>query len=146
MAAFESSPEELRSKSAGVWGCEAGRDKIALTPTGDLHACSKFASQNNGKGRCRIGAIEKGITEIRFRAELQDNRISIRGRCLGCDIADYCMGGCPADNLEKTGSIYVPTETDCWFNRTYLNTLMSIPGLTEVHRLGEAADSSNSAG
>lgn len=133
MTIFEKGLNELASRSA-VWGCEAGRDKICVSPTGEIYPCTKFEALRELTGRYRLGDLTSGITEQLYCFELEDARGNIRGKCLSCDYKDYCTGGCPADNLDKTGSIYVPYEMDCKFHRLYIDLHVKIPDLSFAHQ------------
>lgn len=131
---FEKDLESMASECSGRWGCEAGRDKICVSTTGMIFPCTKFASQNGLSGRYALGDLSSGVSSFARRFELQDNRAAIRGKCLSCHNADYCTGGCPADNLNKTGSIYVPTELDCAFQGIFADLHRRLPRLSTAHQ------------
>ena len=133
ITSFEKDLASQASECSGKWGCEAGRDKICVSTTGAIFPCTKFASQNYLAGKYKLGDLSSGITPRMRLFELQDNRVTIRGRCLSCDYADYCTGGCPADNLNKTGSIYMPSESDCAFQGIHVDLHSRVPGLSTAH-------------
>lgn len=143
MTSFERSLSQIKKNLAYVWGCDAGRGKFAVTANGKIFGCTKYAKQNDGAGRYCFGDLKHGIMAEQFRKELQDNRTSIRGRCMSCDIKEYCSGCCSADNLKKTGSIFLPTEIDCWFARNNINMIARIPGLSEAHKNRRAQNPSS---
>lgn len=134
IVSFEKTPDEIAQGCKAVWGCEAGHEKITVTTSGSIFGCSKFLTGSGGTGRYCLGHVNQGITTPRLRAELLDGRSYIRGKCFHCDYAAYCTGGCPADNLLKTGSIFIPDERDCFWHKVGIDLLRKLPGLPMVHR------------
>lgn len=104
--------ENLRDK-VGVWGCQAGRHSITVACNGDIHACSKMLGLNDLDGIYKLGDLARGITETGARAELIGMWAKRNTRCMTCELADSCSGGCFATNYAATGSIYDPCESEC---------------------------------
>jgi uncharacterized protein len=83
MTVFERSLEEDATQRGGAWGCEAGRDKIAVTPDGSIFPCGKFVDAKLD-GAYKLGSLDEGIVNYEARAELLDGRLSVRSACLRC--------------------------------------------------------------
>jgi uncharacterized protein len=146
MTCFESCDEK---KAKGIWGCEAGRDKIAVTPSGDIYACSRFVAEPPLRTRGWLGTLEQGIIAEENVRHITDGRDEIRYRCRTCGLRDGCSGGCPATNLSSTGSLYVSPMVDCRMNRFWQRLKRVRPEAWEVHRtrtLGAGASSPGTAG
>lgn len=103
--------------SRGIWGCQAGRHSITIAANGDIYPCSKMLGLNELGGIYRLGDLEKGITDLDARSELVGMWPKRRTRCMTCDLADACAGGCFANNYKATGSIFEPCETQCRITR-----------------------------
>ena len=97
----------------GVWGCQAGRHSITVACNGDIYACSKMLGLNDLEGIYKLGDLDHGITDLDARAELIGMWAKRNTRCMTCNMADNCSGGCFATNYAATGSIYEPCEADC---------------------------------
>jgi uncharacterized protein len=121
---FDDKLEEWKSKFTSMWGCDAGRLRIAVSTQGDLYPCAHFVSSfpemNN---RYKLGNLDEGITNLSARYEFMDNSDTPRPKCAICSYKDYCSGGCPATNLHMQGSIYKPSELDCHMTRIKVEIL-----------------------
>lgn len=100
-----------------AWGCRAGRGTIVVNSRGEIYPCSKMLGVQNLEGICRLGDLENGITEIGRRARLVGNVPDIRKKCMRCECADFCYGGCYAVNFPATGNMFDPCEDDCNFTK-----------------------------
>lgn len=133
MTSFEENCQQLRAKFGSSWGCEAGADKICVSPDGSIYPCSRFiCTDEEGTAFYKLGDVWQGITEHRLRDDLLDMREMIRPKCSRCKYKDYCAGGCPALNLLKTGSLYHPWPTQCSFTRILIDTLKEMPEITQI--------------
>ncbi|MGB9607285.1 MAG: SPASM domain-containing protein, partial [bacterium] len=93
---FEEDLEQQRGKYKNVWSCEAGADKICVSPDGSLYPCSRFiCTDEKGTSYYKLGDVQQGITEHRLRDDLLDQREMIRPKCMRCEYKDFCPGGCP---------------------------------------------------
>ncbi len=104
----------------GIWGCQAGRHSITIAANGDIYPCSKMLGLNDLGGIYRLGDLEQGITEVDARSQLIAMWGKKETKCITCDMADSCAGGCFADNYQATGSIFQPWETECCIVRRNL--------------------------
>lgn len=125
---FEQSMEQTRRMNCDAWGCEAGRDKISVTPDGLIWPCGKFVDSAIG-AEAVLGDIENGITNWALRNDLMDARESIRFNCMQCPEKDYCSGCCPAVNLKLYGSLYQSGGIECEVTRIFNETIRRHPEL-----------------
>lgn len=115
---FEETLKSRKSRFTGLWGCDAGRTRMAIATDGALYPCARFVSPSPGtKGLYCLGNVDEGLTESYTRAEVIDNRNERRPACAACELADYCSGGCPAVNLHTSGSIYGLNAISCHSTR-----------------------------
>ncbi|MBC7261513.1 MAG: SPASM domain-containing protein [Chloroflexi bacterium] len=104
----------------GIWGCQAGRHSLTIAANGDISPCPKMLGLNDLQGIYRLGDLEHGITDLDARMELVGMWGKRQTKCMTCDLADACTGGCFANNYEATGSIFIPCENDCKLLRVNL--------------------------
>lgn len=93
-------------RNASIWGCGAGKGRVAVTPDGYLFPCSRFADMESQPLCSPIGHVQHGFVETALLAYLSDGRREVRTPCVACEYTDFCTGGCPAVNLHTTGSAY----------------------------------------
>lgn len=134
MTVFERSLDEDARERASAWGCEAGRDKIAVAPDGRIFPCSKFIDAKLD-GAYQLGSVDQGITNYDARADLLDGRASVRASCLKCSEGEHCTGCCPATNLRLHGSIYLAGGAECAVTKMFNDAIRRHPDLPEISRL-----------
>jgi len=127
IAELEKSVDDLRTAYRYAWGCDAGVTRVAVSPDGHLYPCCKFVYPFPGMEGYGLGHVDTGFTEIGTRMEFVDNRVDRRPKCADCDISDTCGGGCPATNLHMRGSLFTPSDFDCFNKRLYRELLARIP-------------------
>lgn len=124
---FERSLEAVMEMNKKRWGCAAGITKIAITPEGWIYPCSRFVSVVSGKeSQYQLGHLTQGWRPLPSPSPFQAGQWA-RSKCARCPIADFCTGGCPAVNLEATGSIYEPPKSLCAEMGAWLNALRKLP-------------------
>jgi len=134
---FERGLEEVRHDRKSAWGCGAGRGRLAVTPNGLIYPYSRFVGSDNGKGTYQIGHVEDGFNKSKLPEALRAGEWA-RLKCRKCPLAEICAGGCPAVNLEATGSLYEPPEVHCAEMRAWANTISKLPTAV-VPKKAEAA-------
>jgi uncharacterized protein len=133
---FEQSIEESKRMHCGAWGCEAGRDKVCVTPDGLIWPCGKFVDPAIGD-EAALGSLKDGITNLALRGDLMDSRGSVRFNCLDCSEKDSCSGCCPAVNLKMLGSIYQSGGIECAVTKIFNDTIRRHPELPQARKLEE---------
>jgi uncharacterized protein len=90
--------------------CGAGKASVAVANSGDIYLCHRFADLKD----YRLGHIdEKGLD----RAAYQAKPVGSIAACSTCFSRYHCPGGCYHDNLNTTGSAFVPNPTLCDVSR-----------------------------
>ena len=117
------------------WGCEAGQDKIAVTPSGDIYPCSRFLDVEWLRKSSRLGHVNVGITADQRRQELTDTREVIRYKCMRCRHKDRCTGSCPATNWLATGSPFVAPRIDCYLHDVGETLRREVPEAWEASKI-----------
>ena len=125
---FEETLGKRREKYRSLWGCDAGKTRVAVSTNGEIYPCARFVSSWPGMERYKLGTLHTGLSEIAPRMELLDCGGQKRPKCASCDVGDLCPGGCPAVNLHLSGSIFEVSDLDCLTTRMMLDILPRIHG------------------
>jgi len=112
-----------KERVCDIWGCGAGSTRLAVTAEGNLYPCCRFVGLGHQQEGYWLGDLDRGIVRRDRVLELADNRINIRYSCFSCDLGAYCCGGCPAVNLQGSGSIYFPGFSQCAVERVWVEVL-----------------------
>jgi uncharacterized protein len=132
MTGFEERPEREKPKG---WGCEAGQDKIAVTPSGDIYPCSRYLDVDWLREASWLGHVDTGISADGRRRELTDGREVIRFKCMKCRHKDRCTGSCPATNWLTTGSPFAPPRIDCYLHDVSERLKREVPEAWEASKI-----------
>lgn len=120
---FEETLEERKNRLCSVWGCDAGRTRVAVFTDGKLYPCARFVSTYPEiDGKYCLGDVWQGWTDLEKRLELMAG-LERRAKCQNCKLAAFCTGGCPAVNLYMTGNLYEPTLMHCYITAVYVALL-----------------------
>lgn len=93
-----------------VRGCGAGREYMAVTPSGEIFPCHQFV----GKADYRIGDVRDGRLRPRgAAAEVAGLWLGSKPACAGCWARFRCSGGCHANGLSVTGTVREPDPLGC---------------------------------
>jgi uncharacterized protein len=98
------------------WGCGAGSGRLAISPDGTFHGCSKLAWGTNGGSKnapLPLGSVGTGFSKPDNRLKLLDHTSGPRIKCHNCEIAAFCNGGCHAANIADTNDMFVPADYFC---------------------------------
>lgn len=92
-------------------GCGAGVEYFAVTPSGELYPCHRFAS----KPRFKMGDVFSGISPegTSLRKRFSETHVYTKDSCASCWARFYCGGGCHASAWEFNGDISRPHELSC---------------------------------
>lgn len=108
--------EAYRGDRESAWGCGAGSGRLAISPDGTFHGCSKLAWGANGgsaNAPLPLGSIDTGFSKPENRLKLLDHSEVPRIKCRTCEIKAHCNGGCHAASFADTGDMYVPADYFC---------------------------------
>lgn len=108
---------EMLGGKRNLWGCRAGRRRVAVNGRGEIYPCSKMKGVDGSRGIYRLGNLAEGLSEIYNRLVLCDLIPAERSICETCQDAGSCMGGCYADNYRETGSIFRHDPFTCRLKR-----------------------------
>ena len=134
MTMFEKSLDEVKRERKHFWGCGAGSGRIAVTGEGKIYPCSRFAGSNDD--RYVIGHIEEGFYKSKLPEALKAGAWA-RPKCVKCPFSDICSGGCPAVNLEATGSLYEPPKAYCAEVRAWAKAISKLPKIASPDAEGQ---------
>lgn len=127
----------LQYKIERGWACGAGISGIAVDVEGAVYPCSRFL----GKEKYAMGNILDGDINWGVRNRITDPRVEVRWKCLKCEYADYCMGGCPESNVMATGTPFYPAEAHCAEVKAALDLLRYNPRFHSLVKKDDEATS-----
>ncbi|NIM06302.1 MAG: radical SAM protein [Armatimonadetes bacterium] len=126
-------PLEVKQKRfTHLWGCHAGRGRLAIDCDGRIFPCARFAGLQDDEGVYQLGTLEDGITEWAARRRVSYDDPQTRYHCLACEYHEYCTGGCPATSFQNCGSVFRPTEVFCAVAKTTLKILKEMPEVAQI--------------
>jgi uncharacterized protein len=96
------------------FGCQAGRNSVTASISGEISPCSKVLALNNRQLLMKLGDVRYGLTHLRNRLELTGCGELIRN-CEAQGIAERFQGGCFAANYEDNGNLFQPSMQDHTF-------------------------------
>jgi uncharacterized protein len=97
------------------FGCQAGRNSIAVTVDGQVSPCSKIMGFDSKNVVCKLGDVWNGLTHIRNRSELNSCG-SLKKACAERGIAKEFRGGCFAVNYGESGELFIPSLQEHTFS------------------------------
>ncbi len=98
--------------------CGAGRGLLLVDIHGDLWPCHRWNKQRQASWR--IGSIYEQFEEAaRSHLDRADQTVVLEQDCPRCPAQNSCSGGCPAENLEATGSVYRRHANSCELTRVW---------------------------
>ena len=107
---------EEMPKPKSYFGCEAGRNKIAVSVSGEISPCSKLLGLNNQQPLAKLGDVWYGLYHMENRADLVTCR-QLKYSCEDKGIAGDFQGGCFASNYAANKSLFLPCMEDYHFKK-----------------------------
>jgi uncharacterized protein len=93
------------------FGCQAGRNSIAVTVKGEVSPCSKIMGFDSESLIGKLGDVWQGLTHLKNRSELVTCG-KLQTACASKGIANDFRGGCFAVNYGDSGNLYEPSLTE----------------------------------
>jgi len=106
-------------------GCGAGTEYLAVTPTGGLYPCHRFA----GKEEYKIGDVFEGKFNDKIRAEFAKNTVLTKKHCEACFAKYYCGGGCVANSIEMCGGMDGQYKIGCDMTKKRMELSLAIAAI-----------------
>jgi len=92
-----------------LWACGAGRDYLAVTPSGEIYPCHQFVGHN----QFFMGNVFDGKLDDEVSRLLKNTHVFSKDDCLTCWARFFCSGGCNANNFLINGDIKKPYCITC---------------------------------
>ena len=108
--------EAFTKKKNSGWGCGAGSGRLAVSPDGTFHGCSKLAWATSGGSAhapLPLGSVGTGFSNPDNRLKLLNHTSEPRSKCQSCELNNHCSGGCYAASIADTGDMYTPADYYC---------------------------------
>jgi len=98
--------------------CGAGRGMVLVDIHGDLWPCHRWNKESEASWR--LGSIYEQFNDA-IREPLDNPSFidRLENDCENCCARLTCSGGCPAENLEQTGTVYRRHENACQLTRVW---------------------------
>ena len=101
----------------GAPACGAGRGMVLIDVNGDIWPCHRWSKKREGEWR--LGSIYEPWFNYQARGFINSPKTAGQlAGCRKCKALFICSGGCPAEDLEDTGSIYDRHPNGCHLNIT----------------------------
>lgn len=105
--------------------CGAGRGLLLVDIHGDIWPCHRWNKQTQASWR--IGSIYEQFNDAnRAILDVPDQTVHLEQDCPSCIANQVCSGGCPAENLEETGSVYRRSINACELTRAVVRTAKKV--------------------
>jgi uncharacterized protein len=99
--------------------CGAGRGMVLIDIHGDIWPCHRWNKQD--ESTWRIGSIyEQFDDSARESLDVPSFVDLLKNDCGNCEANLTCSGGCPAENLEETGTVYRRHDNACELQRVWV--------------------------
>jgi uncharacterized protein len=103
------------TEEVGYFGCQAGRNSIAVTVRGEVSPCSKIMGFSSKSLVGKMGDVWHGLTYLRNRYDLVSCS-QVKSACENLGIAQDFQGGCFAVNYGESGNLFNPSLTEHAFS------------------------------
>lgn len=101
---------------ANFFGCQAGRNSIAVAVNGEISSCSKVLALNNKQLLAKLGDVSYGLTHLRNRYDLVSCS-QLYSACEAQGIADDYQGGCFVENYDDNNDLFQPSIQGYTFSK-----------------------------
>jgi uncharacterized protein len=102
----------------GAHPCGAGRGLVLIDIHGDIWPCHRWNKES--EAGWRLGSIyEQFDADAREPLDTPSYTALLENDCENCPANRMCSGGCPAENLEDTGSVYRRHPNACAITRVW---------------------------
>jgi len=92
-----------------LWACGAGRDYLAVTPSGEIYPCHQFVGHDQFlMGNVFDGRLKEDVINL-----LKNSHVFSKDECSNCWARFFCSGGCNANNFLVNDDIRKPYRITC---------------------------------
>lgn len=103
-------------------GCGAGKDYVAVTPTGEIYPCHQFV----GKDEFKMGDVYHGVTNNEIKKIFDAGNLLKKEACQKCWAKYFCGGGCHANAYNFNNTIMEPHTVSCEIERRRVENAMML--------------------
>ncbi|MCR4430039.1 MAG: thioether cross-link-forming SCIFF peptide maturase [Tepidanaerobacteraceae bacterium] len=89
--------------------CGAGREYLAVTPSGDIYPCHQFVGMEDF---IMGNVFDKKLSES-IGEKFKNTHVFAKPECSACWARFFCSGGCNANNYHIKGDMKIPYEITC---------------------------------
>jgi uncharacterized protein len=101
-----------KKKKRSSMMCGAGRGMVLVDVNGDIWPCHRWnkATHKEWMLGSIYGEFSNGIRSV---LDVKSQVFKLKSECECCRASQFCSGGCPAENLEEQGDVYLPHSSKC---------------------------------
>jgi uncharacterized protein len=108
--------EAAKTSEQPKYACGAGRGMALIDIHGDIWPCHRWNKQS--LQNWRIGSIYEDFDELaREQLDTGWSLERLKAKCDDCEARVFCGGGCPAENLDHSNSVFDPHPVSCELHR-----------------------------
>ena len=108
-----------------ISGCGAGSEYVAVTPTGDIYPCHRFAGEEGYK----MGSVFDGTMDEAIKRTFINSNVYTKKDCGECFAKFYCSGGCHANSCLIAGGMDQPYKIGCELEKKRVECAIAIQAL-----------------
>lgn len=98
--------------------CGAGRGMVLIDIHGNIWPCHRW--NKAAEGHWRIGNIYENFdSSVRAQLDSRNQTEKVKNDCQDCIARFFCFGGCPAENLEEMGDVFLMPPNGCRIARIW---------------------------
>ncbi|MBQ2711898.1 MAG: thioether cross-link-forming SCIFF peptide maturase [Clostridia bacterium] len=90
-------------------GCGAGTEYLAVTPSGKIYPCHRFAENEEYV----LGDVFERKLNEPLREMFGEANLLTKPKCKNCFARNHCSGGCSANSIYLEGDIHEPYQLSC---------------------------------
>ncbi|MCL2717829.1 MAG: SPASM domain-containing protein [Lachnospiraceae bacterium] len=102
--------------------CFAGKNKIAVTASGEIYPCDSFCGLNNYS----MGTIDENTDNESVTTLFEEAHIQNRTKCSKCWARHICGGDCYYNSYLISGNILEPDPIKCEINRFFIENAIEM--------------------
>ncbi len=116
-----------------LWACGAGRDYLAVTPSGEIYPCHQFVGQSQFlMGNIFDGRLNDDVIDL-----LKETHVFSKDECSTCWARYFCSGGCNANNFLINGDMKKPYHITCELQKKRIEYAIYLNSQQEVISPGD---------
>jgi len=102
-----------------LMGCRAGRDAVAISPSGYIYPCSKIIGVTNFHKDFSLGILNEGISNLQLRNKLIEHFPPLDEKEYRQEFRQFAIGECFANNYQDNSNLFTQGSFTSTFAKAY---------------------------